>query len=153
MRHIRAHPARLRPSRFQWPFSDLLKTQNILFKDLGTYSKDSVDYPTYAEKVAKSIQIGESKFGILFCGTGIGVSIAANKFKSIRAALCTNEFCAEMARRHNNANVLCLGGRVIDNNTAISLVKIFLKTPFDGNRHERRINQIKAIENSIGTTN
>lgn len=123
-----------------------LENEKILFKDFGTFSEESVDYPLFAEKVARSIQSGESNIGVLCCGTGIGISIAANKFKGIRAALCTNEFCAEMSRRHNNANILCLGGRVIDENTAKKLVKIFLKTPFDGGRHEKRINQIKEFE-------
>lgn len=123
-----------------------LNKEKIPFKDFGTFSEESVDYPLFAEKVAKSIQSGESTMGILCCGTGIGISIAANKFRGIRAALCTNEFCAEMSRRHNNANILCLGGRVISEDTSKKLVKIFLETPFDGGRHEKRINQIKKFE-------
>ena len=83
---------------------------------------------------------------MLICSTGIGISIAANKVKGIRAALCTNEFCAEMTRRHNNANILCMGGKVVDSATARKLVDIFLNTPFEGGRHQRRIDQIAQIE-------
>ena len=90
---------------------------------------------------------GEADYGILVCSTGIGISIAANKVKGIRAALCTNEFCAEMTRRHNNANILCMGGKVIDKETALKLVDIFLHTEFEGGRHQRRIDQIAQIEN------
>lgn len=120
---------------------------NIEYKDFGTNSTDSVNYPIYAEKVANAVASGEFEKGILCCGTGIGISIAANKVKGIRAALCTNEFCAEMTRRHNDANILCMGGRVIDEETAVKLTKIFLSTPFDGGRHLERINQITEIEN------
>lgn len=123
-----------------------LQNEKIQAKDFGTFSNDSVDYPVYAEKVARSIQEGETQTGILCCGTGIGISIAANKFSGIRAALCTNEFCAEMSRRHNNANVLCLGGRVIEKDLALRIVKIFLSTPFDRGRHEKRLNQISDFE-------
>ena len=120
---------------------------NIEYKDFGTNSTDSVNYPIYAEKVANAVASREFEKGILCCGTGIGISIAANKVKGIRAALCTNEFCAEMTRRHNDANILCMGGRVIDEETAVKLTKIFLSTPFDGGRHLERINQITEIEN------
>lgn len=89
---------------------------------------------------------GKAEKGILCCGTGIGMSMAANKVKGIRAAVCTNEFCAEMTRRHNNANILCLGGRVIDEEKAVTLAKIFLETPFEGGRHQRRIDEIASIE-------
>ncbi len=120
---------------------------NIEYKDFGTNSTDSVNYPIYAEKVANAVASEKFEKGILCCGTGIGISIAANKVKGIRAALCTNEFCAEMTRRHNDANILCMGGRVIDEETAVRLTKIFLSTPFDGGRHLERINQITEIEN------
>lgn len=119
---------------------------NIEYKDFGTNSEESVNYAPFAYKVGKAVAGGEFEKGILCCGTGIGISIAANKVKGIRAALCTNEFCAEMTRRHNDANVLCMGGRVIDPQTAVNLTKIFLSTPFDGGRHLERINQIKEIE-------
>lgn len=120
---------------------------DIEFIDFGTSSESSVDYPNYALAVSKEIIKGNCSCGILCCGTGIGISIAANKVPGIRAALCTNEFCAEMARRHNDANILCLGGRVINEKTAVLLSEIFLKTPFDGGRHEKRLEQIRKIEN------
>ena len=121
--------------------------QGIAYKDFGTYSEDSVDYPVYACKVANAVVSGECELGILCCGTGIGISIAANKVKGIRAAVVTNEFCAEMTRRHNDANILAMGGRVIDCETAVKLTDIFLNTPFDGGRHAERIAQIAQIEN------
>ena len=90
---------------------------------------------------------GKAEKGFLCCGTGIGISMAANKVKGIRAAVVTNDFCAEMTRRHNDANILCMGGRVIDEETAVRLTKIFLETPFDGGRHAARIAHIAQIEN------
>ncbi|MDQ5983506.1 MAG: Ribose-5-phosphate isomerase B [Eubacteriales bacterium SKADARSKE-1] len=121
---------------------------DISFIDFGTASESSVDYPAYALAVSKAVVKGECYCGILCCGTGIGVSIAANKVHGIRAAVCTDEFCTEMSRRHNNANVLCLGGRVIDKDKAVLLSKIFLETPFDGGRHQKRLEQIQEIENN-----
>lgn len=124
----------------------LLKN-NFKVIDYGTDNDTvSVDYPIFAEKVAKSILKKEAQFGILCCGTGIGMSIAANKFHGIRAAVCENEFCCEMTRRHNNSNILCLGGRVINKDTAIKLADIFLNTPFDGGRHQIRLDMIKKLE-------
>lgn len=123
-----------------------LDSQKIEYKDFGTFDEKSVDYAPIAAKVAHCIINGEAEKGILCCGTGIGISIAANKVKGIRAAVCTNEFCAEMTRRHNNANILCMGGRVIDEEKAVALTKIYLETPFDGGRHQRRIDQIAEIE-------
>lgn len=124
----------------------LLKN-NFKVIDYGTDNDTvSVDYPIFAEKVAKSIFKKEAQFGILCCGTGIGMSIAANKFSDIRAAVCENEFCCEMTRRHNNSNILCLGGRVINKDTAIKLADIFLNTPFDGGRHQIRLDMIKKLE-------
>ena len=114
--------------------------------DLGPDSADRVDYPDFAYKAAKAIIEGEADRGIFICGTGIGISIAANKVKGIRAALCYNIYAAEMSRRHNNANVLCLGGRVLGEELAKAIVKVWLETPFDGGRHERRINKISQIE-------
>ena len=87
-----------------------------------------------------------SDYGILICSTGIGMSMAANKVKGIRAGLCTNAFCAEMTRRHNNANVLCMGGKIVETDQALEMVELFLNTPFEGGRHQRRIDQIAAIE-------
>ena len=123
-----------------------LEEQNIAYHDFGTYDTNSVDYPVYAEKAARAVADKQCETGILCCGTGIGVSMVANKIKGIRAAVVTNEFCAEMTRRHNNANILCMGGRVIDSQTAVKLADIFLHTPFDGGRHEHRVNMISTIE-------
>lgn len=124
----------------------LLKN-NFKVIDCGTDNDSvSVDYPIFAEKVSKSILKEEAQFGILCCGTGIGMSIAANKFHGIRAAVCENEFCCEMTRRHNDANILCLGGRVINRDTALKLVDIFLNTPFDGGRHQARLDMIRKFE-------
>lgn len=120
-----------------------LKAKSIQYTDFGTDSSESVDYPVYAKKVCTAVQSGEYTLGILCCGTGIGMSIAANKQKGIRAAVLSDEFCAEMTRRHNNANVLCLGGRVIDCAKAVKLADIFVNTPFDGGRHEKRVSMIE----------
>ncbi len=124
-----------------------LQEKGIQVEDMGTYSTDSVDYPDYAYPVAKKVAAGQAEYGILCCGTGIGISIAANKVKGIRAALCADEFSAEMTRRHNDANILCMGGRVIKAELALKLVDIFLNTPFEGDKHLRRINKIAEIEN------
>lgn len=125
-----------------------LEERNIEFKDFGTYSADSCDYAVYAEKTARAVVDGECELGLLFCGTGVGISIAANKVKGIRACCCSDLFSAEMTRMHNNANMLCLGGRVITPEKAIELVDIFLDTPFSGEeRHQRRIDQIIDLEN------
>ena len=123
-----------------------LESENIEYKDFGTFSEESVDYPVFAAKVGHFIMDGKAEQGILCCGTGIGISIAANKIKGIRAAVCTNAFCAEFCRRHNNANILCMGGRVIDEQQAVELAKIFLNTPFEGGRHGRRVDEIAQIE-------
>ncbi len=124
-----------------------LDEQHIAYEDFGTYSEESVDYGPIAAKVAHFVADGKAEKGFLCCGTGIGISMAANKVKGIRAAVVTNDFCAEMTRRHNDANILCMGGRVIDEETAVRLTKIFLETPFDGGRHAARIAHIAQIEN------
>ena len=124
-----------------------LEEKNIEYIDYGCYSEESVNYAVYAQKVANDVANGKCEKGILCCGTGIGSSMAANKVKGIRAAVVTNEFCAEMTRRHNDANILAMGGRVIDCETAVKLTDIFLNTPFDGGRHAERIAQIAQIEN------
>lgn len=125
-----------------------LEERNIAYKDYGTYSEDSCDYAVYAEKTARAVVDGECELGLLFCGTGVGISIAANKVKGIRACCCSDLFSAEMTRMHNNANMLCLGGRVITPEKAVELVDIFLDTPFSGEeRHQRRIDQIIDLEN------
>ncbi len=114
--------------------------------DLGTENNHSVDYPDYASKVAQLISAGEVDQGILICGTGIGMSIVANKFRGVRAALCHNLETAEASRRHNDANILVLGGRVLTETTALSIVKTWINTPFDGGRHQNRVDKIHAIE-------
>ena len=126
---------------------EYFKNSGVEYKDFGTYTSDSVDYPEYAYKVAKAVASGECEKGIICCGTGIGVAIVANKVKGIRAATVTNEFCAEMTRRHNDSNIVTMGGRVIDEATAVRLAEIFINTPFDGDRHTRRVDMITAIEN------
>lgn len=124
-----------------------LDESGIEYNDFGTYSEESVDYPIYAKKVADAVASGECEKGVLCCGTGIGISIAANKVKGIRAAVVTNEFCAEMTRRHNDANIIAMGGRVISEEQAVTFTKIFLETPFDGDRHIKRVQMITDIEN------
>jgi len=116
------------------------------FIDVGTTSEESVDYPDFAVLAGQKVVSGEVDAAILICGTGIGISISANKIKGIRAALCTNEFMAEMSRRHNNANVLALGGRVTGDDLAVRITGIWLKTSFDGGRHEKRVEKIGKIE-------
>ena len=124
-----------------------LEEREIEYKDYGPYSADSVDYAVYAEKTAKGVTGGECELGILCCGTGVGISIAANKVRGIRACCCSDKFSAEMTRLHNDANMLCLGGRVVTPGQAIELVDIFLDTPFSGEeRHARRIAQITELE-------
>jgi ribose 5-phosphate isomerase B len=116
------------------------------YQDFGCYSTDPVDYPDIAQKVGGAVVSGNFDQGILICSTGIGMSIAANKIKGIRAALCHNVFAAQRARQHNDANVLCLGGEDIDTKSALEIVKIFLTTDFEGGRHVQRVNKIRALE-------
>lgn len=124
-----------------------LDDRNIAYKEFGTFSEDSVDYPVYAYKVAKAVTSGECEMGILCCGTGIGISMAANKIKGIRAAVVGNAFGAEMTRRHNHANILCMGGRVTSEEEAVKFTDIFLNTPEEGGRHDKRVAMIEQIEN------
>lgn len=116
-------------------------------KDFGTDSTASCDYPVYAEKVCRAIQSGECEKGILICGTGIGMSMCANKCKGIRAAVCGDHFSAEFTRKHNDANVLCMGARTIGPGVALQLADIFLTTEFEGGRHEKRIAMMMELEN------
>jgi ribose 5-phosphate isomerase B len=124
-----------------------LEEKGFEYKDLGTYTHDSCDYPVYAEKVALAVASGEYDKGILVCGTGIGVSIAANKVKGIRCALCSDCFSAEMASRHNNANVIALGGRTIGAGLAEKIVLPWLTNEFEGGRHFRRVSLFDEIAN------
>ncbi len=114
--------------------------------DCGTYDLNSVDYPDIAEKTAKEVVDGTCEKGILLCGTGIGISIAANKINGIRAALCTNEYCAKMSRNHNNANILCMGARVTGVELAKSILDTFLKEEFEGGRHQVRVDKIMKLK-------
>lgn len=114
--------------------------------DIGCGSVDSVDYPAYAQEVARRVAAGEFERGILFCGTGVGMSITANKVLGIRAALCNDLFCARHSRLHNDANVLAMGGRIVGPAYAIEIVKAFLTTKFDGGRHRKRVTQIMETE-------
>lgn len=124
---------------------DYLKKNDIDYKDFGTYSTDSVDYPDYANAVTKAVLDGRCEKGILICGTGIGISISANKHPGIRCALCHDCFSAEATRLHNDANVLALGGRVVGPGLAIKIVDTFLSTPFSNDeRHKRRICKIEC---------
>lgn len=125
---------------------DYLKSKGIEFCDFGTFSTDSVDYPDIAYPVAKAVAEGKFDKGILLCGTGIGMSITANKVKGIRAAVLSDEFSAQATAEHNNTNVLALGGRIVSPEKAVKLVDIWLSTPFAGGRHQQRIDKIKAIE-------
>lgn len=127
----------------------LLAERGILYEDCGTDSTDSVDYPDFGEKVARRIANGEAEKGILFCGTGIGMSIIANKFPGVRAALATDVFTAQMAKEHNNANILVLGGRVLQEDQARSMVSVWLDTSFDGGRHQMRLDKISLIEKEL----
>lgn len=115
-------------------------------KNCGTYSLDSCDYPDFAAAVCKEVVEKRAEFGILICGTGIGMSMAANKVKGIRCALVCNAFGAEMTRRHNDANVLALGARTTPQEEALNFVDIFLETPFEGGRHQRRVDKISSLE-------
>ena len=125
---------------------EVLNEKGIEAEDFGCYTTDSVDYPDFALKVAEAVSQGKDDLGILLCGTGIGISIAANKVKGIRAGVAHDLFTAEMVKRHNNANILAMGGRVVSPDLAKQMVKIWLETEFEGGRHTNRINKISAIE-------
>ena len=122
-----------------------LQEKHLNFEDVGTYSEESKDYPDYAIKVAKLVASKKVTAGILVCGTGLGMSIAANKIRGVQAALCNSDVFAEMSRRHNDANILCLGGRFISFDEAKNILDIWLQTPFEGGRHTMRINKIKEL--------
>jgi len=115
-------------------------------EDIGTYNTDSVDYPDYGEKAAEMVASKEVDKGIIICGTGIGISMAANKVSGIRCALCTNEYMAIMSRKHNDANMLALGDRVLGSGIALSIVDTWLTTEFEGGRHQLRVNKIMKID-------
>jgi ribose 5-phosphate isomerase B len=125
---------------------EVLQARGDRVEDLGTHSGDSVDYPDFASQVARAVGKGEVERGVLVCGTGIGMSIVANKHRGVRAAVCTSDFEARMARAHNDANVLCVGQRVVGPGLARSILEAFLNTAFEGGRHERRVQKIRDVE-------
>jgi ribose 5-phosphate isomerase B len=123
-----------------------LAARGLESRDYGTYDEASCDYPDFAEKVGRAVVEGQAERGILICGTGVGISIAANKIEGVRAALCTDTFTARMSREHNDANVLCLGARVVGVGLALDIVTAWLDARFEGGRHQRRIDKIHALE-------
>ena len=123
-----------------------LDKRGLAYKDFGCYTKDSCDYPDFGEAAARAVASGEYDCGIVICTTGIGISIAANKVRGIRCALCSEPLSAEMTRRHNNANMLAMGAGMIGKNMAERIVEVFLSTEFEGGRHERRVGLLDAIE-------
>lgn len=128
----------------------LLEERGYEVADFGTNSNDSVDYPDFASQVARQVGSGEARFGVLVCGTGLGMAIVANKFRGVRASPCTSEFEARATRAHNDANVLCLGERVVGLGLGTAIAAAFFDTEFEGGRHERRIEKIAAAEREAG---
>jgi ribose 5-phosphate isomerase B len=128
---------------------ELLKERGLPLEDCGTDNGDSVDYPDFGEKVARRVSSGAAEKGVLFCGTGIGMSIVANKFPRVRAALATDIFMARMAKEHNNANILVLGGRVLDGEKAKKMVAAWLDASFEGGRHQGRLDKIEVLEREL----
>jgi ribose 5-phosphate isomerase B len=126
-----------------------LAARGLDVDDYGTDNGDSVDYPDFAEKVAAAVSRGDIELGILVCGTGIGMSIVANKFPGVRAALATDEFMAQMAKEHNNANVLVLGGRVLAKDLAVRMVNVWLDANYEAGRHQRRLDKISRLEEDV----
>jgi len=124
----------------------LLDEKNLPYKDFGTYNEQRTDYPIYAEKVANAITSKECDKGLLFCGTGVGISIAANKVNGIRAVVCSDCYSAKLSRAHNDTNILALGSRVVGVDLAKLIVETWLETDYEGGRHQTRIDQMKAIE-------
>ncbi len=119
-----------------------LDGKSVTWKDFGTYSKDSVDYPDFAHPVARSVESGEAAFGILICGSANGVAITANKHQKIRAAVCWEEELSELARKHNNANVICIPARFVREGLVEKMIEIFMHTDFEGGRHKNRVDKI-----------
>lgn len=124
---------------------EYLTEKKVDFHDYGVFSEERVDYPDFGVLVAREVVAGKHQFGIIICGTGIGISMAANKITGARAALCCNEYMAEMARRHNNANLLALGGRTTTIDLAARMIDVFLNTEFEGGRHTLRVDKIHAL--------
>jgi len=128
---------------------EYLKKRGIQYRDFGSYSREPVDYPDYAFPVAMAVSKRRYDRGILICGTGIGMSIVVNKFPGVRGAVCHNLFTARVSRQHNNANILLLGGRVLDKKTALKIVRVWLDTEPEAGRHRRRVKKIQKIERMI----
>jgi len=128
---------------------EFLRKRALTVQDLGTDNSDSVDYPDFGEKVARAVSSGAAEAGILICGTGIGMSIVANKFPGVRAALVTDKFMARMAREHNNANILVLGGRVLEATQATDMVATWLDSAYEAGRHQRRLDKIAQLEQGL----
>ena len=126
-----------------------LDSMGVAYKDFGTYTEGSCDYAIFAQKAGMAVQSGECERGILCCGTGIGISLAANKMKGIRCVVCSDCFSAKMSREHNDCNMLALGARVVGGELARMIVEIWLETEFAGERHQRRVDQIMAIEAGV----
>jgi ribose 5-phosphate isomerase B len=126
-----------------------LTERGIDVEDAGCHSEDSVDYPDFGIKVASMVSTGKFERGILMCGTGLGMSMVANKFPHVRAALCTGLFSAMMSKRHNNSNILVLGARVVGDILAVEIVKVWLEMPFEGGRHQRRLDKFDKIDTAI----
>ncbi len=127
----------------------LFNKLQIQFVDFGTDSPESVDYPDFGEKVSEAVSSGKMERGLLICGTGIGMSIVANKFPGVRASLCNDLFTAKMSRMHNDANILVIGGRVVGKDLAKEIVRTWVSTPFEGDRHQRRLDKISRIEERL----
>jgi len=127
----------------------LLQERGIDVQDMGTDNGNSVDYPDFGEKVARRVSSGGAEKGVLVCGTGIGMSIVANKFPGVRAALAADIYMAKMAKQHNNANILVLGGRVLDENEARDMVAAWLDSDFEGGRHQGRLDKISSLEKEL----
>jgi len=122
-----------------------LRQKGIEVLDLGCNSEESVDYPNYGKACGEAVMRGDAERGVVICGTGIGISIAANKVKGIRCALCTSTFMAEMSRKHNNANMLALGGRILEPELALAILDVWLTTEFEGERHQRRVDLLDSM--------
>ncbi|HIU26592.1 MAG TPA: ribose 5-phosphate isomerase B [Candidatus Copromorpha excrementigallinarum] len=131
--------------RLKERIKEYLRSRNIEVMDLGTDSEESVDYPVYGKSCAEAVASGKADRGIVCCGTGIGISIAANKVKGIRCALCTDVNMAEMTRKHNDANMLAMGGRTTDEETALKITEKWLDTEFEGGRHQRRVDMLNSM--------
>ena len=131
--------------------SALLKGFDADIVDCGTHTADSVDYPDFGARVSELVSSGQVENGILICGTGLGMSMVANKYPNVRAALCNDLFSAKMSRMHNDANILVLGGRLIGKDLATEIVRVWLTTPFEGERHQKRLDKIRKIEENLNT--